>query len=203
MATVMKHVGKYGEKPCVVLFRELPGEPENCLIIQTGLLENQIHDDLMVAIQSPEAQQSNDVSQVLHRKSFSDGSNMLNYLHYNKKLQKVPVSHVSLVPVPGQAIALAEVNAEIHKLEGGYVPPKTSPAHLNESAPVAAQDTQTTGEGNDVAKNLLLQAELMEGDAKAMLADAEAKKAEAYALDPSLVPADHAKKRGRPAKSAK
>lgn len=203
---VLKHVGKYGEKPCVVLFRELPGEPENCLIIQTGTLEPQHHDDLMVAVQSAEAQQSNDISQVLHRKTFTDGSNMLNYLHFNKKLQKVPVAHVSLTPTPAQSIPLSDVNAEIRKIEGGYVPPKTDPSHLQKESAEAPAATQVAeGEAEDVAVNLLRQAELMEGDAKALLADAEAKRAEAYKLNPELVSttSETPKRRGRPKKSAK
>lgn len=200
MATVMKHVGSYGEKPCVVLFRELPGEPENCLIIQSTMLDSQHHDDLMAAVQLPEAQQSNDLSQVLHRKSFTDGTNMLNYLHFNKKLQKVPVSMVNLVPLPGRAVPLSEVNAEIRKLEGGYVPPKTDGSH-NKQQPQPAQEAAPADEPS-VAVSLVRQAELMKADAEALLRDAEAKLSEAYQLDPSLVPTAP-KKRGRPSKTTK
>jgi len=39
-----------------------------------------------------------------------------------------------------------------------------------------------------VAESLLVQAELLEQDAKALLDDAESKKSEAYKLDPSLKP---------------
>jgi len=186
----------------------LPGEPENCLIIQSGLLEAQVHDDVMNAVQSPEGQQSNDLSQVLHRKTMTDGSNMLNYLHFNKKLQKVPVSHVNLVPLPGQVIPLSDVNAEIRKIEGGYVPPKTDPSALNEdldrteTPPEGANETDTDEEPS-VAVSLIRQAELIKGDAEAMLKDAEAKIQEAYAIDPSLKPSETPKKRGRPRKSTK
>jgi len=60
MPQLMKHVGKFGEKPCVVVFRELPGEQDYCLIVQTDNLESRQHDDLMNVVQSAEAQQSND-----------------------------------------------------------------------------------------------------------------------------------------------
>jgi len=100
MAQLMKHVGKFGEKPCIVVFRELPGEQDNCLIVQTDNLESRQHDDLMNVIQSSEAQQANDISEVLFRRQFTDGSNMLNTLHYGKKLQKVPVGLVQLTPAP-------------------------------------------------------------------------------------------------------
>lgn len=228
MATLMKHVGKYGEKPCLVVFRELPGEQDHCLIVQTDLLDSRMHDDLMNVIQSAEAQEANDVSQVLHRRQFTDGSNMLSTLHYSKKLQKVPVGHVSLTPLPNQFVPLADVNKEIRKLEGGYTPPKTDPASVQNQRKVTTESYKvedpltrpietdpTLAERqwrddpvpvndapvptNDVARNLLIQAELLEADATALLRDAEAKKAEAYRINPELEP-----KRGpgRPPKKA-
>lgn len=212
MATLTKHVGKYGEKPCLVVFRELPGEQDYCLIVQTDLLESRQHDDLMIVIQSAEAQESNDISQVLHRRQFTDGSNMLTSLHYSKKLQKVPVSHVSLTPLPNQTVPLSDVNREIRKLEGGYTPPKTDPSSQRkvtsedykptdpavrpiESDPTLADRNPNANvtqdepaPANDVARNLLIQAELLEQDAQALIRDAEAKKAEAYRLNPELEP---------------
>ena len=49
------------------------------------------------------------------------------------------------------------------------------------------------------AQGLLQQAELIEGDAQAMMDDAEAKKQAAYELDPSLAPK---KGPGRPPKTS-
>ena len=113
MADIMKHVGSYGEKPCVVVFREVPNEPENCLIVESASLEDSKHDDLMNVVASLEAQESNNVSEVLSRRQFTDGTNMLNDLHFSKKLIKVPVDMVFLTPTPSQKISLQEVNAEI------------------------------------------------------------------------------------------
>ena len=72
MANIMKHVGTHGQKPCVVVFREVPNEPDNCLIVETGTLEDQKHDDLMNVVQSLEAQESNNISEVLSRISISN-----------------------------------------------------------------------------------------------------------------------------------
>lgn len=190
MSNMLKHVGKYGEKPCVVIFRELPNDQDNCLIVQTETLERIMHDDLMSVVTSAEAQAANDISQVLHRRQFSDGSNMLNALHYSKRLQKVPVGMVWLVPAPGQSVPLEAVNAEIRKINSGYVPPKTDETHLNQPAKAPEPPSQ---EELSVAQNLLFQAKLMEEDAQGMLREARAKMAEAYRLDPSLMPQDVAK----------
>jgi hypothetical protein len=182
MANIMKHVGKYGEKKCVVVFREVPDEPENCLIVLSDSLPELEHNDFMEVIGSLEAQGTGDVSNVLNRRQFTNGENMLNYLHFNKKITKVPVGLVSLTPTSTDVIPLADVNAELRKLENDPVPPKTDPAHLAEGQARAVQ-TEVSG-----AEGLILQADLMEADAKAMIAEAEAKRTQAYDLDPSLKP---------------
>ena len=65
MAEIMKHVGVYGGKPCVVVFREVPNEPENCLIVLSGGLEEVKHDDLMNVVSSAEGQGAREISEVL------------------------------------------------------------------------------------------------------------------------------------------
>ena len=202
MAEVMKHVGKVGEKPVVVVFREVPNEPDNALIVETGSLEPDQHDALMNVIQSPEAQESNNVSEVLHRRTFPDGSNMLTALHYAKKITKVPVNLVSLTPTPSQAVALEEVNAEIRKIEAGSNPPlntEVNPATLETDPALAAEQSEPVSSDDpvEVAKGILQQAMLMEEDVKAMQRDIDLKKAEAYNMAPELQPK---KGPGRPKK---
>ena len=198
MASVMKHVGAIGSKPCVVLFREVPGEPENCLIVETGSLSPEKHDDLMSVVQSLEAQEAKEISDVLNRRQFSDGSNMLNDLHFSKKIQKVPTNLVFLTPTPSARVALTEVNAEINKLEGGFVAPKTEQDPNSITSPTFDQldlgEKSDNTSDTDVAQNLLTQATLMEEDAKNLLREAELKKASAYKLDPSLRPPGRPKK---------
>jgi len=188
MAQILKHVGKIGEKPCVVVFREVPNEPENCLIVESNSLSDQKHDDLMNIVQSAEAQESNNIADVLSRRQFSDGTNMLNDLHFSKKLQKVSVDMVFLTPTPSQKVSLKEVNVEINKLEGGYTPPKTEVDPVSVDTQPLTESTEAAVPEASVAENLLVQAELLEQDAKALLQDADAKKSEAYKLDPSLKP---------------
>jgi hypothetical protein len=192
---VLKHVGKYGEKPCVVVFREVPNEPDNCLIVETGALDDQKHDDLMNIVQSLEAQESNEISEVLSRRQFTDGSNVLNDLHFTKKLVKVASNLVYLTPTPTDKIALSEVNNEIKKLNNESNPPMNT--EVNPDVIMNEQKVETSDGG--MAEGLLAQAELIEGDAKAMMEDAAAKKAKAYELDPSLAPK---KGPGRPPKQS-
>lgn len=195
---VLKHVGKFGEKPCVVLFRQVPNEPLNCLIVETNSLDDQKHDDLMSVVQSLEAQESNEISEVLSRRQFTDGSNMLNDLHFTKKITKVATNLVFLTPTPQDKIALSEVNDEITKIEN-----KSNPPLNTEVNPDTLMDSQTKvptelSVAKGEAEGLLFQAELMEKDAKNLLNEAEAKKQAAYQLDPSLAPK---KGPGRPPKT--
>jgi|TARA_R110002153_G_scaffold34611_1_gene103364 hypothetical protein len=189
MADIMKHVGKFGSKPCVVVFREVPNEPENCLIVVTGTLADQQHDDLMNIVQSTEAQQSNNISEVFERRQFSTGEGVLSTLHYGKKLQKVPVSQVMLIPTPNQEIALADVNAEIRKIEGGYTPPKneTDPTTFDDKGAQATPVPMPAGDDpHAVAEGLITQANLMEEDGNRLLMDADVKREQAYAMNPKL-----------------
>lgn len=212
---MMKHVGKVGTKPCVVLFREVPNDTEFCLVVETQSLAPPLHDALMSVIQSPEAQESNEVSEVLHRRQFPDGTNMLSSLHYNKKISKVSTSLVTLTPTPSTSIALTDVIAELKKIKNKSNPPsktemdpsvydrplvETDPdlAATEQTAYVAEQNAAEEGDTDGIARNILMQAQLMEEDAKRLLADAEAKRAEAYALDPNLEPK---KGPGRPRKT--
>jgi hypothetical protein len=200
---ILKHVGKYGEKPCVIVFREVPNEPESCLVVISEGLEERVHDDLMACVSSTEAQSASDISTVMSRRQLTNGENMLNYMHFNKKLAKVNVSMVTLNPTPSQSVPLAEVNAEIRKLTNNPVPPMTDASHLEANTPMQTQVNPSVApavtNSENPAQGLLLQAELMEQDAENLLAESKAKRAEAYELDPELKP-----KRGpgRPPKDA-
>jgi hypothetical protein len=138
----------------------------------------------------------------MFRRQFTDGTNMLNSLHFSKKLQKVPVGLVHLTPTPSQSLPLEEVNSEIRKLKGGYTPPVNDASHLNNDTtkPVALDETSEVLASADdesvasIAKNLLTLATFMEEDATVLLKEAEAKKQEAFRLDPTLRPPGRPKK---------
>ena len=165
MANIVKHVGQYGQKKCVVVFREVPNEEENCLIVLSDSLEGRMHDELMGVVEGPEAQSAKDLADVLNRRQFSDGSNMLTQLHYAKRLTKVATDMVDLTPLPGQRVPLSQLNDEVRKIDGGYVPPTndlSNESELLESArnkpwserspeEASAYNKSQTRNANDVA----------------------------------------------------
>jgi hypothetical protein len=115
-----KHVGriKTTGRRCLVVFRTLPGDAFNCLIIQTESLEPDYHDQLIKLVESPSAQLANEFSEVLARAIFSDGSTMLPSLHVKGLLSKVPTDIVEMMPNNQTSIILADLNQLIAQQQG-------------------------------------------------------------------------------------
>lgn len=202
MARNLKHVGQLvnTQRRVVVVFREVPNEPDNCLVVDTDALKDWMHDDVINAVESPGAQSSPNFYEYAQRQMFTDGSNMLQALHSRGLLQKVASNNVALTPNASQKILLSEVN-EILRNEGNtVVEPYVDPDQMgmagkpvdsvNEIAPVAPTAANPGVIDNaDLAKSMIAQAEQFESEAKNL-------KEQAYDMDPSLKP-----KRGRPAKA--
>ena len=114
MAKFMKHVGvdTVGNK-IVIIFREIPDDPSNCLIVRSNALSEMYHDQLMRVLESDDAQQTVNLYEVLQRRIFGDGQNMLNALHSRGLLIKMPVSSIRVSPMPNRFEELSVVNAAI------------------------------------------------------------------------------------------
>ena len=56
----IKHVGQVinTQKRVIVVFREIPDEPESCLVVDTDAAPDWMHDDLITAVESNGAQAS-------------------------------------------------------------------------------------------------------------------------------------------------
>jgi len=120
MATNLKHVGRIKNtgRRCMVVFRTLPNDAFNCLIIQTENLEPDYHDQLISLVESPAAQNSNEFSEVLARSLFSDGSTMLPSLHVKGLLTKVATDQVEMMPNMQASILLSDLNQLIAEQQG-------------------------------------------------------------------------------------
>lgn len=194
MTTNIKHVGKLSNtgKRVVVVFRELPDEPKQCLVVDTEALPDWFHDDIMSAVESPGAQASTDFYQYAERTVLTDGTNMLQALHSTGRLQKTPTDNVKMTPNNSMAVGLTEINNIVREENDGkntVVQPPTdeismaskdvtpAPASIMESTSRATEGVSDT----DLAKNLLSQAKGYETEAKSL-------KAQAYDLAPGLKP---------------
>ena len=117
---MLKHVGKMKNNGAkvVVAYRTLPGEPTSALVVGTGNLGDNYHDDLMSLVQSAEGQQAYELAEILAARNFRDGSNMLQWLHSRGALKKVPTDGVLMTPAPQSSIGLDELNRVIAEQKG-------------------------------------------------------------------------------------
>lgn len=117
---MLKHVGKMKNNGAkvVVAYRTIPGDYTHALVVGTGNLGDDYHDDLMNVVQSAEGQQAFELAQVLSVRKFRDGSNMLQLLHSRGQLKKVPTDGVLMTPTPQSSISLNELNELIAKEKG-------------------------------------------------------------------------------------
>lgn len=175
----LKHVGKLknGSK-VVVLFRTVPNENNNCLITETASLPSIYHDRLMELVEGDEGQQTNDLADLLSRRFFADGNNVLNTLHTQGYIKKVNTSNVLLTPNSKSSVPLNEVN----DILSGHV--KNQPTTEN-IAKKASTIENVLGD-EDLAKSLIAQAESYEKEAARLREQAK-----------GLVPDVEKKKRGR------
>jgi hypothetical protein len=219
MAQFIRHVGKIGDRKVAVIFRQIPGEDHMALVIYTELLNQNIHDPLIAAIESPVGQQSKDLADALNRSYTRDGKIILQVLHAEGMMKKVQTNQVLMTPQPNQTIRLSELNDILNEMDRGEEAVK----RLQEmDASRGLQDPKDIarrmrGEStldpliyppsqgvpsvdgiigdNKLAQDRLQQSARMAAEAKSLLAESERLQSEAYQLDPSLAP--------KPAKVAK
>ena len=191
MSMNIKHVAKtHTGKKCVVVFRELPDEPDNCLIVDTDALPDWMHDNIMQAVESPGAQASTDFYAYAERTVLTDGTNMLQTLHSTGRLQKMPTDKITMTPNNDVSVGLTEIN-NIVREQNGDVPTAVTPPTdqvnmagktMDVMESTAAPATSTEGiNDTDLAKQFLAQAKGYETEAKSL-------KAQAYELAPGLKP---------------
>jgi len=203
----IKHVGQLvnTQKRVVVVFRELPDEPNTCLVVDTDSLVDWMHDNVITAVESPGAQACANFYEYAERTVFTDGSNMLQTLHKRNLLQPVPTANVVMTPNNSVQLPLDELNAIIREQTDGapvVAPPtdqlgmagqeqETLTESVAPEVPTMANPDPAAVEVNDVDL-----AQTMIAQADQFMAEAERLRAEAYELNPALKP-----KRGRKSKA--
>ena len=157
----MKHVGKQisTEDKLVVVFREVPGEPDNCLVVKTRALGEVDHDGLMAALEGLEGQQANQLADILHTHMGKNGRPILETLHKSRKIMKLPTDDVALTPDSRNAIPLNAVNDSIRAND-------IDSKHANTLKEAALSNEQ-------IADSLQKQADSMETEAKRLRKEAK------------------------------
>lgn len=185
MATFLKHVGRNegtGQRLSVV-FLQLPDDKDNALVVYSDSLPDRYHDDFMQAVESPEGQAGTNLYEVLSRKVFWHGTTMLETLHKEGHLVKVPTSNIIMTPNSNTNVPLNDILAQLDNPTPEETPVNDATQTPADSQVDANVEESKQDENKQIAQNLLIQAQLLEQDATA-------KREEAYKYDPSLRPVE-------------
>jgi hypothetical protein len=116
----MKHVGKMKNNGAkvVIAYRTIPGDATSALVVGTNALMDSYHDSLMSLVDSDAGQQADELADIMAVRRFPDGSNMLQWVHANGHLKKVPTAGVLITPDNKTQVPLDELNNIIAQQKG-------------------------------------------------------------------------------------
>ena len=86
-----KHLGKLSvdNSPVIIIFKTVPKEPHNCLVIGPNFLNLNYRDAMVRLLEGKEGQASFDFGNILATSKFPDGVNMLAFLHEENYIKKM------------------------------------------------------------------------------------------------------------------
>ena len=117
-----KHVGELvdGGSKVVIVYRTVPGEPDNCLVVGTKFLPDLYHTSLMKAVEGPAGQDAEELADYLGRQTFPDGTNMLAMMHNDNYIKKFKTKDIMVTfgNTADGRILLNKLNEMIAKEKG-------------------------------------------------------------------------------------
>lgn len=155
----MKHVGIHGDRKVAVMFRQVPNDTENCLVVYTEALPEDTRQAVISCVESANGQNSASLADAAANHKTVQGESLLNTLHVGNFMNKVSTSEIMLTPNEATKVSLAEVNKAMGDVQP--VAPSTAPAQ-----PGALSDDQ-------IAASLRSQAATMQKEAERLLKEAD------------------------------
>ena len=139
-----KHIGELADTSkakVVIVYRSVPGEPNNCLVVGTKFLPDIYHNALMRAVESDGGQDAKELGEFLGRQTFPDGTNMLAILHNDSYIKKFATKDITVTfgPTNEGKIALNKLNEQIAREMGV----KVSQLSVQDETPAPAEATTT------------------------------------------------------------
>ena len=138
-----KHIGELvdGGAKVVIMYRTVPSEADNCLVVGTKFLPDLYHNALMKAVESDGGQEADEFADFASRQTFPDGTNMLAMLHNDNYIKKFKTKEIMVTygNTEDGKILLNKLNEMIAKEKGVKV------ADLAQTDPDApAKETKAT-----------------------------------------------------------
>jgi len=193
----MKHVGKMKNNGArvAIVYRTLPGDVHSGLVVGTTGLGDMYHDNLMSVLESEAGQQANELSDIIAVRKFPDGNNMLEWLHINGHLKKVPTKGVLVTPDNKTSIPLDELNKLIAEQKGLPSVEDLNPAPITDAPAEDKASAASAYTGKPVEKKAAPKAETASGGfeltpsemrsrADTLFKEAQRLRKEADAMDP-------------------
>lgn len=196
-----KHIGKYNNRQIAILYRKIPDEDHMCLVVYMDVLPHEYSDVIAKIINTTEAQNDLDLSEVLFKYKLPDGSSILNTLHKKGLIKKIPTKQVIVTPNVASHCRLDELNKLIDDAEMG----RQAQQSLNDLEKTVGMANPVAPDMNDLPRDLvdvgmtvltdevlakqnIAQATKMANEAQQLLAESKRLEEEAWKLDPSLKP---------------
>ena len=135
-----KHIGELADESkakVVIMYRTVPGEPNNCLVVGTKFLPDMYHNALMKAVESEGGQDADEFSDFASRQTLPDGTNMLAMLHNDNYIKKFKTNEIMVTygSAPEGRILLNKLNEIIAKDKGVKVADLAKDPNAPEEAP--------------------------------------------------------------------
>lgn len=180
----MKHIGRQinPKRRCVVAYRVVPKEADQCLVVFTDSLESDAHDSLMQLVESNAGQTAYELAEAMDRAVLPDGRNMLRAFAATGKFAKMPTNTIEMTPDMQNTVVLSELNDAIATQKGVTVEdlalqPQASnkseePKPVVAEAPVATPSNDVLSD-EDLAAQYRSQADSLFKEAKRLREQAE------------------------------
>ena len=135
-----KHIGELADESkakVVILYRTVPGEPNNCLVVGAKFLPDMYHNALMKAVESEGGQSADELAEYVGRQTFQDGTNMLAMLHNDNYIKKFKTNEIMVTygNTDEGRILLNKLNEMIAKDKGVAVKDLSNDPNATSEAP--------------------------------------------------------------------
>lgn len=126
MSKITRHIGSLpgiGSK-VIVVFREVPDEPDNCLVILADSLP-EVYRDAVAHVVDHRGQGTADLYEAFHAETMPTGENMLKALHEGRFLQKYKTQQVQMHLTRNDTMMLNELNEHLRDVKEAEKAPTT------------------------------------------------------------------------------
>ena len=135
-----KHIGELADQSkakVVIMYRTVPGEPNNCLVVGTKFLPDMYHNALMKAVESEGGQDADEFADFASRQTFPDGTNMLALLHNDNYIKKFKTNEIVVTfgNTADGRILLNKLNEMVAKEKGTTVKDMAKDPEATANAP--------------------------------------------------------------------